>query len=46
MIEYKLSDKDVSGPFLDKVPVKLEDMQGLPALSYASAREKSPSSST
>ena len=40
VIEYKLSDKDVSGPFLDKVPVKLDDMQGLPALSYGSAREK------
>ena len=40
VIEYKLSDKDVSGPFLDKVPVKLDDMQGLRALSYASAREK------
>ena len=40
VIEYKLSDKDVSGPFLDKVPVKLDDMQGLPALSYANAREK------
>ena len=40
VIEYKLSDKDVSGPFLDKVPAKLDDMQGLPALSYGSAREK------
>ena len=40
MIAYKLSDKDVSGPFLDKVPVKLDDMQGLRALSYGSAREK------
>jgi lipoprotein-anchoring transpeptidase ErfK/SrfK len=40
VIAYKLSDKDVSGPFLDKVPVKLDDMQGLRALSYGSAREK------
>ena len=40
MIEYKLSDKDVAGLFLDKVPAKLDDMQGLRALSYGSAREK------
>ena len=40
VIEYKLSGKDVSGPFLDKVPAKLDDMQGLRALSYGSAREK------
>jgi lipoprotein-anchoring transpeptidase ErfK/SrfK len=40
VIEYKLTGKDVSGPFLDKVPVKLDDMQDLPALSYATAREK------
>lgn len=40
VIAYKLTDKDVSGPFLDKVPVKLDDMQGLRALSYGSAREK------
>ena len=40
VIAYKLSDKDVSGPFLGKVPAKLDDMQGLPALSYGSAREK------
>jgi lipoprotein-anchoring transpeptidase ErfK/SrfK len=40
VIEHRLSEKDVAGPFLDKIPAKLEDMQGLPALSYASAREK------
>ena len=37
---YTLSSKDVEGPFLDKVPTKLDDMKGLQALSYGSARER------
>jgi lipoprotein-anchoring transpeptidase ErfK/SrfK len=40
VIEYALSDQDVAGPFLDKVPAKLDEMQGLQALTYGSAREK------
>jgi lipoprotein-anchoring transpeptidase ErfK/SrfK len=38
--KYTMSDDDVAGPFLDKVPKKLEKMRGLSALSYGSAREK------
>jgi len=37
--EYKISDKDVKGPFLEKVPAKMEDMKDLKALGYTSARE-------
>jgi len=38
--EYILVEKDVKGPFLDKVPTKLDDMKGLSALSYGSPRER------
>jgi lipoprotein-anchoring transpeptidase ErfK/SrfK len=38
--KYTLSDKDVEGPFLKKVPTKLDDMKGLKVLSYGSARER------
>jgi lipoprotein-anchoring transpeptidase ErfK/SrfK len=37
--EYKISDKDVKGPFLDKLPARMEDMKDLKALGYTSARE-------
>jgi lipoprotein-anchoring transpeptidase ErfK/SrfK len=37
--EYKISDKDVKGPFLEKLPAKMEDMKDLKALGYTSARE-------
>ena len=39
IIEYKISDKDVKGPFLEKLPAKMEDMKDLKALGYTSARE-------
>src|SRR4029079_7882903 len=38
--DYTISDEDVRGPFLPNVPAKMEEMKDLPALSYASAREK------
>jgi len=38
--KYTLTDTDVAGPFLEKVPTKLDDMKGLTALSYGSARER------
>jgi lipoprotein-anchoring transpeptidase ErfK/SrfK len=38
--EYVISDDDVKGPFLKKLPGKMEEMKDLPALSYTSAREK------
>jgi lipoprotein-anchoring transpeptidase ErfK/SrfK len=37
--EYKISENDVKGPFLEKLPAKMEDMKGLKALSYTSPRE-------
>jgi lipoprotein-anchoring transpeptidase ErfK/SrfK len=38
--EYKVTNNDVRGPFLKKIPAKMEDMKDLPALSYTSARER------
>jgi lipoprotein-anchoring transpeptidase ErfK/SrfK len=37
--EYLLTDEDVKGPFLDKLPAKMEDMKGLKSLDYTSAKE-------
>jgi lipoprotein-anchoring transpeptidase ErfK/SrfK len=39
IVEYKISDKDVKGPFLKELPAKLEEKKDLKALSYTSARE-------
>jgi lipoprotein-anchoring transpeptidase ErfK/SrfK len=39
LIEYVLTDKDVKGPFVAKVPAKMEDMKDLDHLGYASPRE-------
>jgi lipoprotein-anchoring transpeptidase ErfK/SrfK len=39
IIEYTISKNDVKGPFLEKLPAKMEDMKGLKALGYTSARE-------
>lgn len=36
---YTISDKDVEGPFLRKLPSKMEDMKGIPKLSYTTSRE-------
>ena len=37
--DYSITDKDVKGPFLQKLPTKMEDMQGLKSLDYTSPRE-------
>src|SRR6478735_5151817 len=37
--EYKISEGDVKGPFLEKLPAKMDDMKDLKALSYTSPRE-------
>ena len=37
--EYTISKGDVKGPFLEKLPAKMEDMKGLKALGYTSPRE-------
>jgi lipoprotein-anchoring transpeptidase ErfK/SrfK len=39
LIEYTIAGEDVKGPFLEKVPSKMEDMQGLDRLAYGSAAE-------
>jgi lipoprotein-anchoring transpeptidase ErfK/SrfK len=39
VVEYKITEKDVKGPFLQKLPARMEDMKDLKALGYTSARE-------
>ncbi|AMA56911.1 L,D-transpeptidase family protein [Bradyrhizobium sp. CCGE-LA001] len=39
LVDYKITDADVKGPFLKKLPTKLEDMKSLEALSYTSPLE-------
>jgi len=39
LTQYTITDKDTRGPFLAKLPARLEDMKDLPALNYASPRE-------
>jgi lipoprotein-anchoring transpeptidase ErfK/SrfK len=36
---YTITDKDVAGPFLRKLPAKMEDMKDIPKLGYTSPRE-------
>ena len=38
--EHTVSEKDVRGPFVQKMPSKMEEMKDLPALGYTSAQEK------
>lgn len=37
--DYTMTDKDIAGPFLKKLPAKMEDMKGIPKLSFTSPRE-------
>lgn len=39
VVDYEITDADVKGPFLKKLPGKLDDMKSLKALSYTSPRE-------
>jgi lipoprotein-anchoring transpeptidase ErfK/SrfK len=39
LIEYTITENDVAGPFLERVPVKMEEMQGIKRMSYGSAAE-------
>ena len=34
MSQYTISESDVKGPFLDRIPAKMEDMKNLKALGY------------
>ncbi|WP_334519904.1 L,D-transpeptidase family protein [Bradyrhizobium sp. AZCC 2230] len=36
---YTITDKDIAGPFLHKLPSKMEDMKDIPKLGYTSPRE-------
>jgi lipoprotein-anchoring transpeptidase ErfK/SrfK len=37
--EYKISSDDIKGPFLERLPARMEDMKDLKALGYTSPRE-------
>lgn len=37
--KYTTSERDVAGPFLDKLPSKMEDMKDIPKLGFTSPRE-------
>ncbi|MFC0242808.1 L,D-transpeptidase family protein [Rhodopseudomonas telluris] len=39
LTQYKLTAKDVDGPFLKKLPAKMEEMKGLKQLGYTSVQE-------
>jgi lipoprotein-anchoring transpeptidase ErfK/SrfK len=38
-MNYTIADQDVTGPFLKKLPAKMENMKDLPKLSYANPKE-------
>src|SRR5437660_8374313 len=39
VVDYKITEKDVKGPFLKKLPAKMEDLKSLNSLAYTSPRE-------
>jgi lipoprotein-anchoring transpeptidase ErfK/SrfK len=39
VVNYGITEKDAKGPFLKKLPARMEDMQGLKSLDYTSPRE-------
>ena len=39
VVDYTISEADMRGPFVEKIPDKMEMMQGLPHLAYATPRE-------
>lgn len=39
IVDYRIAEKDVKGPFLTKLPARMEDMKGLKSLDYTSPRE-------
>ena len=39
LVEYTIAKNDAAGPFLERVPAKMEEMQGIRRLSYGSAVE-------
>jgi lipoprotein-anchoring transpeptidase ErfK/SrfK len=39
LTNYTITEKDVAGPFLRRLPRKMEDMKGIPRLGYTSPKE-------
>jgi lipoprotein-anchoring transpeptidase ErfK/SrfK len=39
MTDYVLTEQDIKGPYLEKLPVKMEEMRSLKALSYTGPKE-------
>jgi len=39
LVEYTLKEEDVKGPFLEKLPAKMEEMKGIDRLGYTSPLE-------
>jgi len=39
MTEYVLSERDIKGPYIEKLPTKMEDMTSLKALNYTGPKE-------
>jgi lipoprotein-anchoring transpeptidase ErfK/SrfK len=39
MTEYVLAERDIKGPYLEKLPAKMEDMKSLKTLSYTGPKE-------
>jgi lipoprotein-anchoring transpeptidase ErfK/SrfK len=39
LVQYTIADADIRGPFLARLPTKLEELKDLPGLSYTSPRE-------
>jgi lipoprotein-anchoring transpeptidase ErfK/SrfK len=39
LVEYSITEQDVKGPFLQKLPAKMEAKQDLPRLDFTNARE-------
>jgi lipoprotein-anchoring transpeptidase ErfK/SrfK len=39
LVDYSITEKDLSGPFLQKLPTRMEDMKDIPKLGYTSSRE-------
>lgn len=39
LVDYSISEKDVSGPFLQKLPSRMEDMKDIPKLGFTGPRE-------
>ena len=40
LIDYTISETDVRGPFIEKIPNKMEKMKNLPHLAYTTPKEK------